>query len=112
MTQTTERPDIGIDRKKVFDFYYHGQFMESSPQQATQSGMMTMLGLLESGKLKLRCTSDWGDLMKLLGERHENPQPGFSREEAQHDGTAQSVVNEVIPRERSGRPDVDSQREA
>ena len=38
--------------------------------------------------------------------------PGFSHEETQHDGTAQSVVNEVIPRERSGRPDVDPQREA
>ena len=28
--------------------------------------------------------------------------PGFSREESLHDGTAQSVVSEVIPRERSG----------
>ena len=36
-------------------------------------------------------------------------QPGFSHEETQHDGTAQSVVNESIPRERSGRPDVDPQ---
>ena len=42
-----------------------------SPQQATQSGMMTMFGLLKSGKLILRCTSDRGDRMKLLGERHE-----------------------------------------
>ena len=39
-------------------------------------------------------------------------QPGFSHEETQHDGTAQSVVNDVIPRERSERPDVDPQREA
>ena len=39
-------------------------------------------------------------------------QPGFSHEETQHDGTAQSVVKEVIPRERSGRPDIDPQREA
>ena len=39
-------------------------------------------------------------------------QPGFSYEETHHDGTAQSVVNEVIPRERLGRPDVDPQREA
>ena len=42
-----------------------------SPQQATQSGMMTVLGLFESGKLILSCTSDRGDPMKLLGERHE-----------------------------------------
>ena len=39
-------------------------------------------------------------------------QPGFSHEETQHNGTAQSVVNEAILRERSGRPDVDPQREA
>ena len=37
-----------------------------SPQQATQSGMMTALGLLKSGKLGLRCTIDQGDLIKLL----------------------------------------------
>ena len=39
-------------------------------------------------------------------------QPGFSHEETQHDGTAQSVMSEVMPRERSGRPDVYPQREA
>ena len=39
-------------------------------------------------------------------------QPGFFQEENQHDGTAQSVVNEVIPGERSVRPDVDPRREA
>ena len=39
-------------------------------------------------------------------------QPGFSHEETQHDGTAQAVVSEVIPHERSERPDVDPQREA
>ena len=33
-------------------------------------------------------------------------QPGFSHEETHHDGTAQSVVNEVRP----GRPEVDPQR--
>ena len=38
--------------------------------------------------------------------------PGFSHEETLHDGTAQSVVNEVIPREGPGRPDVDSQEGA
>ena len=34
-----------------------------------------------------------------------------ANENLRNDGTAQSVVNEVIPRERSGRPDVDPQRE-
>ena len=38
--------------------------------------------------------------------------PGFSHEETLHDGTAQSIVNEVIPRDRPGRPDIDSQEGA
>ena len=38
-------------------------------------------------------------------------QLGFSHEETQHDGTAQSVENEVISRERSARPDVIPHRE-
>ena len=42
-----------------------------SLQQATQSGMTTVLGLLKSGKLRLRRTSDRGDLMKLLGKCYE-----------------------------------------
>ena len=38
--------------------------------------------------------------------------PGFSHEETHHDGTAQSVVNEVMPRDRPGRPGIDSQEGA
>ena len=38
--------------------------------------------------------------------------PGFSHEETLHDGTAQSVMNEETPRDRSGRLDIDSQEEA
>ena len=37
-------------------------------------------------------------------------QPGH--EEILHDGIAQSVVNEVMPRDRPGRPDIDSQEGA
>ena len=35
--------------------------------------------------------------------------PDFSHEETHHDGSAQSVVNEVMPCDRPGRPDIDSQ---
>ena len=38
--------------------------------------------------------------------------PGFSHEEILHDGTAQPDVNEVMPRDRSGRPHIDSQEVA
>ena len=37
---------------------------------------------------------------------------GFSHEETLQDGTAQSVVNEVMLRDRPGRPDIDSQEGA
>ena len=37
--------------------------LKAFPQQATQSGMITMLGLLKSGKLILRCANDRGDPM-------------------------------------------------
>ena len=39
-------------------------------------------------------------------------QPSFFHEKTQHDGTAQSIVNEVIPRDRSGQPVVIPQRGA
>ena len=58
------------------------------PHQATLSGTMSMLGLLKSGKLILRCANDRGDPMKLLRER------------------------DLVSRDRSGRPDIDSQEEA
>ena len=45
---------------------------KASLQHAAQSGM-TAIGLLKSGKLILRHTSDRGDPMKLHGERHEKP---------------------------------------
>ena len=38
--------------------------------------------------------------------------PGFSHEEILLDGTAQSVRHEETPRDRSGRPDIDSQEKA
>ena len=55
------RPDIGTDQLKASDHYYR-------LQQAAQSGMTTALGLLKSGKLILRHTSDVGDLIKFLRE--------------------------------------------
>ena len=86
---------------------------KASLGQAIQSGMTTVLGLLKSGKLVLGHTSDRGDLMKLLGQRHEKfdlvplTKKPFMME------PRHSVVNEVIPRDRSGRPDcINSHEEA
>ena len=40
---------------------------DQSLQQIIQNWIMTVLGLLKSGKVKLRCTIDQGNLIKLLG---------------------------------------------
>ena len=73
-----------------------------SPQQVTQIGMMTMLGHLESGKLILRCANDRRPDVTSWRATRES-QLGFSHEETLHDSTAQSVVNEVMPRDRTIR---------
>ena len=41
---------------------------KASLEQVIQSGITTVLGLLKSGKLRLRRTIDRGDLIKLLGK--------------------------------------------
>ena len=65
MSAATERPHLTT--------IIMNNLLKAFPQQATQSGMITMLGLLKSGTLILRCANDRGDPMSLLGERHENP---------------------------------------
>ena len=63
------RPDKGTDPFETSDHYCMSNSWKASLQQGIQNWMMTVLGLLMSGKLILRCTSDLGDPMKLLGER-------------------------------------------
>ena len=91
------RPDIGSDRKTAFDYYYHEQFMESFSQQATQSGMMTMLGLLKSGKLILRCANDRGDPKLILKEKAWPQQFVIENDEAELELSVESrsFVNRV-----------------
>ena len=103
------RPDIGIDRLKASDHYYHEQFMESFSSASYSKWDYD----------RVWSSQEW----KTDTEKYERPvrpevtswgatresQPGFSHEETHHDGTAQSVVNEVMPRERPGRPGIDSQ---
>ena len=39
--ERSARPDMGIDRKKASDHYYHEHLWNASLQQATQSGLTT-----------------------------------------------------------------------
>ena len=61
-------------------------------QQIIQNWIMTVLGLLKSGELRVRRTIDQGNLIKLLGEccKHDRPHHG----DTLLDGIAQSVRNE------------------
>ena len=104
------RPDIGIDRKKAFDHYYHEQFMESFSSASYSKWDDDNAWSSQEWKTDTSmCDRSGQPVVTSWGTTRET-RPGFSHEETHHDGTAQSVVNEVQPRERSGRPDVDSQR--
>ena len=74
-----------------------------SLQQIIQNWISTVLGLLKSGKLRLRRTIDQGDLIKLLGEWHEKFD--LITKKILLDGTAQSVRYGETLRDRSGRLD-------
>ena len=106
------RPDIGSHRKTAFDYYYHEQFFESfSSANYSKWDDDHACSSQERKTDTETCERPGRPDVTSWGATRES-QPGFSHEETQHDGTAQSVVSEVIPRERSGRPDVDPQREA
>ena len=108
----SEDLDIGIERMKASDYYYHEQFMESFSSASyskwdgdrawSSQEWKTDIEMYErSGR---RDETSWRTTRKI---RH-----GFSHEETLHDGTSQSVMNEGIFRDRSGRPDTDSQEGA
>ena len=110
--ERSRRPDIGIDRMKASDYYYHEQFMES----------VSSASYSKWDDDRARSSQEWKTDTEMC-ERSGRPdetswrvtreiRPGFSHEETYHDGTAQSVVNEVMPRDRPGRPDIDSQEGA
>ena len=73
-----------------------------SHQQISQNWIMTVLGLLKSGKVRLRRTIDQGNLIKLLGVWYNK---FVLIGETLLDGAAQSVRYEGILRDRSGQPD-------
>ena len=65
------RPDKGTDLFEASIITTMSNSWKASLQQVIQNWMTTVLGLLKSGKLRLRRTIDQGDLIKLLGEWYE-----------------------------------------
>ena len=106
------RPDIGSDRKTAFDFYYHEQFVESFSSASYSKWDDDHAWSSQEWKTYTEmCERPGRPDVTSWGATRES-QLGFSHEEAHYDGTAQSVVNEVISRERSVRPDADPQSKA
>ena len=105
------RPDIGIDRMKASDHCYHEQFMESFSSASYSKRDDDRAWSSQEWKTDTEMYERSGRPDETSWRMTREIRPGFSHEETFHDGTAQSVVNEVMPRDRPGRPDIDSQEE-
>ena len=106
------RPDIGIDRLKDSDHYYHEQFMESFSSASYSKWDDDRAWSSQEWKTDIETYERSGRPDKTSWRMVRKVRPGFSHEETLHDGTAQSVMNEETLRDRSGRPGIDSQEEA
>ena len=92
MSLATERPH--------FIVIIMNDIRNVSPQQATQSGIMTIFLFGQEWKMDTEVYERLGRPDEIPGERHENPNL-FSLSRGNL-GTAQSCVNEVRPRDRLG----------
>ena len=98
------------DLFEASDHYYHEQFKKNF--SSTDYSKLDYDRAWSSQEWKTETTTyeRSGSPDKTSWRMVREVRPGFSHEETLHDGTTQSLVNEVIPRERLVRPDVDSQR--
>ena len=110
--ERSRRLHIGIDRMKASDYYYHEQFMDSFSSASYSNWDDDRGWSSQEWKTDTEMNERSGRPDETSWRATREIRLGFSHEETHHDGTAQSVVNEVMPRERPGRPDVDSQRGA
>ena len=106
------RPDIGIDRLKASDHYYHEQFLESFSSASYSKWDDDRAWSSQEWRTDIETYERSGRPDEISWRMIRKVRLGFSHEETLHDGTAQSVRNEETPRERSGRPDIDSQEKA
>ena len=90
-----------MDRRKFADHCYHQQFIGSSSSASCSKWVENHAWFFQEWKIER-------DVRTVA---REIPL-GFSHEETHHDGIAHSVVNEVMPRDRPWRLDIDCQEEA
>ena len=106
------RLDIGIDRLKASDYFYHEQFLEGFSSESYSKWDDDRAWSSQEWKTDIETYERSGRHDETSWRMTREVRPGFSHEETLHDGTAQSVMNEETHRDRSGRPDIDSQEEA
>ena len=104
------RPDIGRDRLKASDHYYHEHFTESSFSASYSKWDDDRAWSSEEWNTDIETYERSGRPDEISWRMIRKIRPGH--EEILLDGTAQSVRNEETPRDRSGRPDIDSQEKA
>ena len=107
----TGQPVVGSDPKTVPDYYH---------EQSTESSFSPRYSKWDDNKAwssqEWKADPPMGDrteqpVVTSWGKAHES-QSSFFHEKTQHDGTAQSIVNEATPRGRTGQPVVIPQRGA
>ena len=94
---------------KASDYSYHAQFMENFSSTSYSKLDDDRAWSSQEWKTETTTYDRSGRLDKTSWRMVRKVRP--EHEEILLDGTAQSVVNEVMPRDRSGRPDINSQEE-
>ena len=98
------RPDNGTDLFEASDHQYHGQFMESFSSASYSKWDDDRAWSSQEWKTEIEMYEQSGRPGETSWRATREIRLGFSHKETFHDGTAQSVVNEVLPRDRLGRP--------
>ena len=97
---------VGSDQKTASD-YYHEQYIESSFSARYSKWDDNQAWSSQEWKTDTSmCERSGQPVVTSRGQTRES-QSSFFHEETQHDGTAQSIVNEVILRDRQEQPVVD-----
>ena len=105
------QPVVGIDQKTASD-YYHEQSIESSfSARYSKWDDNQAWSSQEWNTDTSMCDRSGQPVVTSWGKTRES-QSSFFHEKTQHDGTAQSIVKEVIPRDRTVQPVVIPQRGA
>ena len=106
------QPVVRSDSKTAYD-YYHGQSIESSYSARYSKRDDNQAWSSQEWKTDISMCDRSGQPVVTSWEKTREPQSSSFHEKTQHDGTAQSIANEVILRDRSGQPDnVNSQEVA